>query len=389
MIHPPSPSTRFSFGPALLALALAPVSAAAFEFNPWGEPSAEESASFKQLWSPFTLYRNEDGAVLNEFKLRGRYHGQFHHLDSSRGDSSGWEDRRSRFGFDAKLLDERLEARLDFQSNDGFEDAYDRLVDAYLKFKINDGASLTVGRQKPLIGYSDFLQSTNSQPTFERSQIFNQLAVDRATGVTFESQVEKFYWQTGVYNNEVNEEFGNLNGAFSFGAGVGYDFSEQTGWKKSDFRLNWLHSNYDPNDTVLTRYDDLFSATFSGQQGRGGLVVEGFTGLGARAGDVAGFYIQPTYDLIPQRLQLVGRYSFAAGDGQDSLRRQTRYESEAPNLGSGTGDLYHAAYLGLQYFIHGDKLKLLAGAEYANLDGGGNGGGFDSVTFLSGVRFSF
>jgi hypothetical protein len=72
------------------------------------------------------------------------------------------------------------------------------------------------------------------------------------------------------------------------------------------------------------------------------------------------------------------------------VRRQTRYESEAPNLtGSGRGDEYHAFYLGTQYFIHGDKLKLLAGAEYATLDGGGNGGDFDGVTWLTGIRFSF
>ena len=63
------------------------------------------------------------------------------------------------------------------------------------------------------------------------------------------------------------------------------------------------------------------------------------------------------------------------------MRRQTRYESEAPYLtGSGRGDEYEAVYLGVQYFIHGDKLKLLAGAEYAHLDGGGNGGDYDGVT---------
>jgi hypothetical protein len=62
----------------------------------------------------------------------------------------------------------------------------------------------------------------------------------------------------------------------------------------------------------------------------------------------------------------------------------------APNLtGGGRGETYHAGYLGLQFFIHGDNLKLMSGVEYARLDGGGNGGDFDGWTVFSGVRVSF
>ena len=51
--------------------------------------------------------------------------------------------------------------------------------------------------------------------------------------------------------------------------------------------------------------------------------------------------------------------------------------------------LDQAAYLGFQYFIYGDKLKLLGGAEYASVDGGGDGGDYDGWTVLTGIRFSF
>jgi hypothetical protein len=121
-------------------------------------------------------------------------------------------------------------------------------------------------------------------------------------------------------------------------------------------------------------------------------VVEGFSGTGGEGkdGDVFGFYVQPMYDIIPKRLQLLARYSYTTGDGPDSVIRQTRYESEAPSLtGGGRGDEYQALYLGAQYFIYGDKLKLMAGAEYAKLEGGGNGGDYEGVTYLTGVRFYF
>jgi hypothetical protein len=105
-------------------------------------------------------------------------------VDADQGSSSNWEDRRSRFGFDAKLFEKKVEARVDFQSNDGFDDFYDGLVDAYIRWKPNSWLSITAGKTKPLIGQYDWLESTNTQPTFERSQIFNQLGINRATEPT-------------------------------------------------------------------------------------------------------------------------------------------------------------------------------------------------------------
>jgi hypothetical protein len=188
----------------------------------------------------------------------------------------------------------------------------------------------------------------------------------------------------------VDSEFGQLDGGLSYGAGVGYHLNEAWGLKQADLRADWLHSDHGAGDTVLNRYDDLLSATLQLQDGRWGLVTEAYYGTGENAADVVGFFIQPTWDLLPEKLQLVGRYSFATGDGPDSVIAQSRYEREAPQLtGGGRGDRYQAAYLGLQYFIHGDRLKLMAGAEYARLDGGGNGGDFAGLTLLTGIRLSF
>jgi phosphate-selective porin OprO and OprP len=396
-IHPiPAPHSSLSYRvrlPRRAALALfALLPGVGSAFDPFGAPTAEETATFDALWKAFTLYKDDANPILQEFKLRGRYQGQYYWVDSDQSDADAWEDRRSRFGFDAKLFSKQVEVRVDFQSNDGFEDAYDRLVDAYVKWKPDENLAITFGRTKPLIGHYDWLESTNSQPTFERSQIFNQLRVDRATALTIEGKSGNFTWQAGGYSNDTDREFGKFGGAFSYGAGVGYDAKESFGWRRADFRLDWLHSDHDADDQVLDRYDDIVSATFYGQEGPWGFVAEAFHASGGegRDGDVFGFFLQPTYDLIPKRVQLVGRYSYATGDGLDSVRRQTRYESEAPALtGGGRGDEYHALYLGAQYFIHGDKLKLLAGAEYATLDGGGNGGDYDGLTWLTGIRFSF
>ena len=92
-----------------------------------------EPSVYETLWGYATLYKDDLNPYIQEFKLRGRYHGQYYDVDADNGQADHWEDRRSRFGFDAKLFDKKLEARVDFQSNDGFEDIYDGLVDARLK----------------------------------------------------------------------------------------------------------------------------------------------------------------------------------------------------------------------------------------------------------------
>jgi hypothetical protein len=357
------------------------------------------SQTLDSHWSHATLYKDEANPILQEFKLRGRYQGQYHDVDAESGSDSAWEDRRSRLGFDAKLFDQQLEVRADFQSNDGFDDIYDGLVDAYLRWRPTNNLSFTIGKTKPLIGHYDWLEPTTSQPTFERSQIFNQLNVNRATAFTMEGSLDSFTWRAGVYANDTpgntggsgawgDGEFGDLDGGISYSLGVGYDIKQWLGSDKAIVRLDWLHSDREPGDLVLGRYDDLLSATFWWEEGPMALVFEAFHGSGGSGADgsVFGFFLQPTYDIVPDRVQLVGRYTFSTSSEDTGVRPQGRYEAPA---GAGRGDSYHAFYLGGQYFIHGDKLKLMAGAEYALLGENSSSDRYDGFTFLTGLRLSF
>jgi len=69
------------------------------------------------------------------------------------------------------------------------------------------------------------------------------------------------------------------------------------------------------------------------------------------------------------------------------LNLQKRYEQEVT---SGSGDQYQAFYAGLNYYIYGYKLKLMAGAEYARMkDSADDGGDYKGWSYLAGVRFYF
>lgn len=372
----------------IVSLALS-VSTAALSGTSSPPPTTpQESSPWDDIWSLATLFKDDEHPVIQEFKLRGRYHGQYHWLNSDHGDDHGWEDRRSRFGFDAKLFNKQLELRLDAQSTDGFDPIYGGLIDAYVRWKHSENFSLTLGRQKVQIGAYDFIQPSTHYPTFERSQIFNQLKVDRTTGAVAEGRIGQFTWQAGLYSNDIDDELGQFAGGASYGAGIGYDLKETLGLQKALWRLDYLHSDITSDSTTLNKFDHVLSTTFWLRNHRWGFVAEGFAAAGQSA-DIAGFYLLPIYDLIPDKLQLVGRYTYSAGDGPDSLSLQKRYDSAAPLLTTGgTGDRHHAGYLGLQYFIYGEKLKLLAGVEYTSISGG-TGGAYDGWTALTGLRLFF
>lgn len=389
-----------------LMLACAPIANAQDHATEFVEPNI-----FEKIWSYTTLYKDDLNPLLQEFKLRGRYQGQYWDVDADQGGQSHWEDRRSRLGFDAKLFEKEVEVRADFQSNDQFKDLYDGLVDAYVRWKPTTGISLTAGKLQPLIGQYDWLESTNTQPTFERSQIFNQLNINRATGFTVEGATDAWSWRAGVYSNDTpantggsgsfgDGEFGDLNGGIAGSVGVGYDFKHLLDLEKADFRIDWLHSDREADDLVLGRYDDIVASTFWVKKGYAAVVFEAYYARGGDPvtqgankqldnSDVFGFFIQPTYDIIPQKLQLVGRYSYANSDGPYGVQGQSRYERKVTTKSSGgVGNSYNALYAGAQYFIHGDRLKLMAGAEWAEINAP-NQDTYDGLTLLSGIRLSF
>ena len=379
----------------LFVLTLSSSLASGLDTTEFIEPNA-----FEKFWEHTHLYKDDLNPILQEFKLRGRYQGQYRDVDNATGDQSNWEDRRSRFGFDAKLFEKKIEIRADFQSNDQFTDFYDGLVDAYLRWKPNASISITAGKTKPLIGHADWLESTNSQATFERSQIFNQLGVNRATGLTAEGTRDLLSWCAGIYSNDTPSttagtgsfgegEFGDFNGGVSTSIGAGYDFKHLLNLEKADFRLDWLHSEREPGDSVLGKYDDIASATFSIKEGYAALVIEGFAASGGslKQSDSVGFYIQPTYDILPKKVQLVGRYSYATSESPQGISGQSRYERKVADA-QGLGDAYHSIYGGAQYFIHGDKLKLMAGGEWSRLQNGDTDS-YNGFTWLSGIRLSF
>lgn len=364
---------------------------------------ADDAMNFDALWQQAIVFRNDSHPILQQFKWRGRYHGQFYDVDANTGKANSWDDRRARFGFDALLWDKQLELRAEFQSNDGFEEIYDGLTDAFLRWKPSSSLSITLGKQQVLIGDYEWMISANTFPAIERSQLFSQLAVNRATGLTMNGNHEGFLWQAGLYSNVTpnntggsgdwgDGEWGDFDGGYSMSCGLGYLW--KTGEKQhTSLRADWLHSEREAGDLELGRYDDIVSGTLVIRHARWQVVAEAYHASGGDGRDenVFGCYVMPTYDIVPERWQLVARYNISLGDGPESLSVKSRYEREAVpalELSDIRGDEYHAVYLGAQYFLYGDKLKWMAGVEWAQLQRDGDTI-YRGTTAMTGLRFSF
>ncbi|MDA0814120.1 MAG: porin, partial [Verrucomicrobia bacterium] len=270
--------------------------------------------------------------------------------------------------------------------DDDFNPFYSSLEELHMKIKVVDALSITIGKQKPIWGYESTTSSSKIL-TMERGLLTNQLVPLKSSGVAVDGEAGGFTYNVGVYSGDLDDEFGTFDGGTFYTGSIGYDFSEACGMDKMAWRLDYIYNNQEVGDTAAKNYDNSFATSLVVGQGDFTVVNELMYASG-QSPDVYGLSIMPSYD-ITEKLQVVGRYQYANGD-DDGLRAQSRYERSVPSItDGGRGEGYNAFYLGLNYYIHGHGLKLMSGLEYATLDGGSDGGDYDGLSWVSGIRINF
>ena len=341
--------------------------------------------SFLDLWDIPQLYSNKDSDLINDLKLVGRYQWQYGDVDFDNGDFSDSETRRFRLGTEAKILGGDWKVKGEINVDDDFSPFYKSLEEAYIKYQGSDLFNVTIGRQKPAWSY-EWSTSSRKILTFERSLLTNQLAPKKTTGINLSGSIDNWSYSLGVYNGDIDEEFGDFDEAGEFViASLGYDYSDSSSFDKAAWRFDILHNN-DENNNAAKAYENSFSLNHSLSINKLALNTDLIHASGF-SDDAYGLILLPTYELS-DKLQLVGRYTYANGDN-DGLRAQKRYERKVPLSDGGYGDNYQSFYLGLNYYLNDHKLKFMTGIEYSDMDGGADGGDYDGVTIFSGFRLYF
>jgi len=336
------------------------------------ETAASDSAwSYLDLWDYTTLYSDKENPYIQEVKFIGRYHGQYHYVDSNRGTDDGWENRRLRPGLAVKFLSSfKFQAEVniqDFKNLDGpFFTGWDNF---YINWKVNKALSFRLGRQKSNVSQERFTSSKYIL-TFNRSLLVNQLTVDKTLGLSATYRFsDKLLLQTGIFSDLWDNKFDD----FDDGGSVGALMRLAYGWNDhANTGLDYWYADGKKGSSEYKPYRHVLSLNSTNQWEGYGLNTDLFygRGQGAREGqNVFGLMLMPWYD-ITEKLQGVFRYQLATSDSNTGIFLQKRYEAFAVDDGGGRqGDLYNAFYAGLNYRIHGDKLKLMVGSEYSNMSG--------------------
>lgn len=382
--------------------------------------------AWDRVWSGFTLYKDENNQILQEFSLQGRLQLQtiygedggdsFNTSDykDAGNDESVWgndvEVRRARFGFKSKWFQNwKFEGQINVDPDglDGTSDdhtLYKDIYDLFVTYAPSDALNISAGKTKVKFSREQEISSKEIL-TIERSLLSNTLFPGELTGVWVSGKGIADHWlyELGIYGSDRQREFSTFNqGAVILGK-IGYDYSSQAGLDSAIASIHYMH-NTEPgykSSKVESNYSFGTSPSFTDSialtnditHGRFGLTTEllygaGFAGTpeGGKAidqSDVFGLTIIPSY-FIADGLQLVGRLQFATCSDPNDLRVSSRYERLVAGDDE-SGNTYSAAYVGLNYYLYGHKLKLMSGLEYAKM----GGGDYDGYTVSSGLRFSF
>lgn len=348
----------------------------------------DEKTWCERFWEYPTIYKNDESSFLNEFRFVGRAHFDVFTIDSDLGTDQDWIVRRIRTGVKARFfhnLDLHVEVDLNLQDP---RPAYGRLTDAYLAWKFNDAAKLSVGKQSVKFTL-DGATSSNELITIDRSNLTNNLwfPTEYISGVNLSGKIGQWQYSGGYYSGGTEtKEFGNFDEGHFGLLNIGYDFNKLLGVKKALLRADYVYNDRNPESNATRPFENIGALVFQLDTGKWGFSAEvaGGTGYGTQS-DVWGATIMPWFN-ITKNIQAVLRYNYMESEGPRGVRL-ARYDTFVT---SKRGDEYHEIYGGLNYYVCGHRLKVQTGVSYVMLDDTSvEKGEYHAWQWTTGLRLSF
>lgn len=369
------------------------VLAASFSLNGWTQQlPAENPDIYDRIWALPVLYDNPDNPVIQSFSLIGRYHGQYWSVDASQGTAADWENRRKIVGFSSKWFQNfTLQAQM-FLHNDG-DPLYGGLYEGFIKWSPEEvDLSLSIGRLDYLFTGYERSKSSKKINAIERGLVVNQVMPAEVVGVHLRGGKGRFSYHAGWFSRSIEEEFDDFNSGSAAVVGVAYE--TPLFFEKGSLHLDYLHNPGESEGNAFRPYRHVASLWHKGESGRLEMGADLTVAQPFEAGGhVFGLTLEPSWILTNELfgnqdpLQVVLRYQYATSSRDNGLVLQRRYEQKVTQ---GEGNNYQAVYTGLNYFLYGHKLKLMAGGEYAHMkDAADDGGKYSGWTWFGAIRLYF
>jgi phosphate-selective porin OprO/OprP len=270
---------------------------------------------------------------------------------------------------------------------------YGGLYEGFIKWTPpGTGISLSVGRLDYLFTGFERSKSSKKINVIERGLLVNQIMPAEVVGAHLRGKNGKFSYHAGFFSRSIEQEFDDFDTGSAGVIGASYDTA--LFYEKGSLHLDYLHNSGDSEGNAFRPYRHVISLWHSGERGRFGM---GFDLTMAQPletdGHVFGLTIEPTWMLLNHvfakndPLQIAVRYQYASSNEDNGLTLQRRYEQKVT---LGEGDHYQALYAGLNYYLYGQKLKLMMGGEYAQMkDDADDGGEYSGWTWFGAIRLYF
>ena len=356
------------------------------------QASAQDGDIYDRIWAIPDLYENADNSTIQSFSLVGRYHGQYWSVHADQGNDADWENRREIIGFNSEWFQHfTLHAQMFIKTDGG--SLYDGLYVGFIQWSPpGTDISLSVGRLDYLFTGYERSESSKRINVIERGLLVNQIMPAEVVGALLQGKNGRFSYHAGWFSRSIEQEFDDFHSGSAAVIGASYD--TPLFYEKGSLHLDYLHNPGGSEGDAFRPYRHVTSLWHKGENGRLGMGIDLTYAVPLETkGHVIGLTVEPTWTLLNEvfgnndPLQLAVRYQYASGNEDNSLVLQRRYEQKVTQ---GQGDHYQALYTGLNYYLYGHKLKLMAGGEYARMkDKANDGGEYSGWTWFGAIRLYF
>jgi phosphate-selective porin OprO/OprP len=365
-----------------------------------------EGSPYERLMSVPVLYQNDANPWVQQLAVVGQLQTQYAYGSDASGkfgsadfpEESTWgniEVRRFRLGMKGRLFKKLFFLNLTDLHPDLSPRIYKRFPETYVTWMENDAFNISAGKSELKFNREQEYSSRDLLP-FERTALGNMFYGGELTGawICGKGIADGWLYYLGAYANDRQDEWTDFDGGTMILAKLGYNYTAKTAFDLAEVKAQWLHNTepgYSSSDDCLASplYSDCVSISNELTKGPLGLTTEFLWGDGVNGRpDVCGLSAMTTYSFT-EKLQLISVLELAGSRDENGVILPTRYEALSPGVGDKKGDAYFASYAGLNYYIDGQRLKLMSGVKYSHLDGGPGGGDINGWTWLAGLRMAF
>ncbi|MGB0370168.1 MAG: hypothetical protein ACPGN3_02370 [Opitutales bacterium] len=355
-----------------------------------------------------TLYKDPEGAPFQRFKLYFAYMHQFGYIDGEDRNETSFNDsseeiRRLWAGIEGDFLNYFGFKAVSQLSNDRHnypggarQFGHETFRSANITFRahqafdtgIFDKLTLGYGRRSGRMA-DEWQRSATHIHTLERSPFSNKLWLsDEENGNPLaawaKATIGTHTFDLALFSGTYDDWIGGWDDSTVTYLSWESDYSETTGLDTTDVWLSYYYQDGELGEDRLAKGNE-WAFSFVTRWGQDDWDFHTTLAYGKngdqlnpnREGDFWGLVLQPMYWLQADKQKIVARYQYQASEESEGIRLNSRYarlgatQDDTIDINSGRGDEHHSFYLGYNYYIFGDNLKIISGIEWETLSSNG------------------